>query len=535
MSDTTSSESKQDTSPITTSFSDISDFFDERNSPESKQQREKAAEERKQLADEIMMDVLNKDISELKKDLTISCLRKNINLYKNYAETIKEHPEYQKYLQIYHYKEKDFLIVPTFNKSENQLTIKTVEIRKRDNDLEIVSEPFRIPEHPYTRESNTIPIAIEDNTQQYWYHRISMNKRTWEISDIDPASYRQDEKWIEWLISTIWEKADSKFKDCSEWLQSQVREILSKEDELKQESHNFEQEKNELMQHIMSWNLSWAINSFINIAKSFFKRKEQWRIVDIWKWITYEWDDKDIKYLESAINTVLDPEQRSKLTYLLSKIKDNHMKEWLKEKWIENPSQFDLFLQQLQPGQIMLTNALDLEWQSSSFKYATQAVSWWRWCHALIVSDIIKDNNWIITDAKIIQSTLKWWVHETTLKKYVNENYSSADLLLANVPDEKKDDIIKNAKNKIGQKYDRVSIVTDSVLWYDFDIWLDGKSPLWSTRDNMLWKDKAYCSELVFDAMEKSGLKMPEPHISPSDLLMSDEITPQYTCYCNSF
>ena len=79
MSDSTSPETKPDNSSI------ISDFLDERNSPESKQQREKAAEERKQLADEIMMDVLNKDISKLKKDLTISCLRKNLILYKNYA------------------------------------------------------------------------------------------------------------------------------------------------------------------------------------------------------------------------------------------------------------------------------------------------------------------------------------------------------------------------------------------------------------------------------------------------------------------
>ena len=529
MSDSTSPETKTDSSSI------ISDFLDERNSPESKQQREKAAEERKQLADEIMMDVLNKDISELKKDLTISCLRKNLILYKNYAETIKEHPEFQKYLQIYHYKEKDFLIVPTFNKNENELTIRTVEIAKKDNELEIISKPFWIPEHPYTKESNVIPIALEDSNEQYGYHRISMNKRTWEISNTDPASYKQDEKWIEWLISTIWEKADSKFDKCSEWLQSQVKEIFSNEDELKQGSHEFEQEKKELAQHIMAWNFSWAINSFINIVKSLFKRKKQWRIIDIWKWITYEWDDRDIKYLESAIDTVLDPEQRSKLTYLLSKIKDNHMEEELKEKWMENPSQFNLFLQQLQPWQIMLTNALDLEWQSSTFKYATQTVSWWRRCHALIISDVIKDNNWIITDAKIIQSTLKWWVHETTLKKYIDENYSSADLLLANVPDEKKDDVIQSAKNKIGEKYDRVSIVTDSILWYDFDMWLDNESLLWSMKDNMLWKDKAYCSELVFDAMKDAGLKMPEPHMSPCDLLMTNEITPQYACYCDKF
>jgi hypothetical protein len=49
-----------------------------------------------------------------------------------------------------------------------------------------------------------------------------------------------------------------------------------------------------------------------------------------------------------------------------------------------------------------------------------------------------------------------------------------------------------------------------------------------------MWNDKAYCSELLFDAMEKSGLKMPEPHMSPGDLLVMDEITPQYACYCEN-
>jgi hypothetical protein len=52
---------------------------------------------------------------------------------------------------------------------------------------------------------------------------------------------------------------------------------------------------------------------------------------------------------------------------------------------------------------------------------------------------------------------------------------------------------------------------------------------------NLLWNNKAYCSELVFDAMKKSGLGLPEPHMSPSDLLTSDEITPQYACYCDKF
>ena len=253
----------------------------------------------------------------------------------------------------------------------------------------------------------------------------------------------------------------------------------------------------------------------------------------------YEWNEWDFEYLQAAIETDLDPEQRSKFTYLISKIKDKRMKNDLSWKWIENPSSFDLLLQQLKPWQIMLTNALDSEWSSSSFKYATQAVSWSRWCHSLIISDVIRNSNWVVTDAKIIQSTLKWWVHETTLKDYVKSSYSAADFLLADLPEWKSDEVINNARNKIWEKYDRISIVTDSILWTDVDRWYSPEDWNWdfidNVRWNILWNNKAYCSELVFDAIEKSGLKMPKPHMSPSDLLMTDEIIPQYACYCDRF
>ncbi len=513
----------------------INNFIKDYNTPEAKKQRE----EKMKLADEIIHTATGREISDLKNDMMFSCLRMNENLYKDYANTIKEHPECKKYFQTYNYKWKDFLIIPVYNTSDNSLRINTVEIGKDGENVKIISDPYWLPDHPYTRENNVISVHLEDKTQKYWYHRVSMNKRTWEISDVEPSEYSMDEKGINWLIGAIWDKAWKKISDCSEWLQSTIREIIWTEDELRQESSWFESQKREIIQNIMTWNFSWAVSNFIDVVRSFFNRKKKWRIIDLWKWLDYEWNEWDFKYLQAAIETDLDPEQRSKFTYLISKIKDKRMKNDLSWKWIENPSPFDLLLQQLKPWQIMLTNALDSEWTSSSFKYATQAVSWSRWCHSLIISDVIKNSNWVVTDAKIIQSTLKWWVHETTLKDYVKSSYSAADFLLADLPEWKSDEVINNARNKIWEKYDRISIVTDSILWMDVDKWYPPEDWNWDFINNViwniLWNSKAYCSELVFDAIEKSGLKMPEPHMSPSDLLMTDEITPQYACYCDNF
>lgn len=512
----------------------ISDFMKNYNTPEVKKKREEAMKS----ADEIIHTTTGREISDLKNDMIFSCLRTDERLYKNYANSIKEHPEYQKYLQIYNYNWKDFLIVPVYDTSDKYLRINTVEIGKDGGNLKIISNPYWIPDHPYTRESNVITVPLEDKTQQYWYHRVSMNKWTWEISDVEPSEYSMDEKWINWLIDVIDEKAWKKFSDCSEWMQNNVRDIISNEGEIKQQSHWFEEQKKELIQNIIQWNFSWAVSSFIGLVKSFFGMKQSWKVTNIWKWLDYVWDETDFEYLESAIDTVLDPEQRSKLTYLLSKIKDKRTKEDLKEKWVENPSQFDLLLQQLQPWQIMLTNGLnESEWKWTMFDSAIQTVSGSRWCHSIIIEDVIKDNNGIIADAKIIQSTFKWWVHETRLKEYAKEKFSSADFLISNLPEDKRDGIIQHAKSRIWEKYDTVSVVTDSIFWMDVDKWY--RSENWdlldTVRSNLLWNNKAYCSELVFDAMKKSGLKLPQPHMSPSDLLMTDELTPQYACYCENF
>ena len=506
------------------------------NTPEAKMRREKEMK----LADDIIHTATGREVSDLKNDMIFSCLRTDEDLYKNYANSIKEHPEYQKYLQIYNYKWKNFLVIPLYDKNDNSLEINTVEIDKDGEKLKIISDPYWLPDHPYTKESNVISVPLEDKTQKYWYHRVSMNKWTWEISDVEPSEYSMDEKWINWLIDVIGDKAWNKFSDCSEWMQRDVRDIISNEGEIKQKSHWFEEQKKELIQNIIQWNFSWAVSSFIELVKSFLGMKQSWKVMNIWKWLNYEWDESDFEYLESAIDTVLDPEQRSKLTYLLSKIKDKRTKEDLKEKWVENPSQFDLLLQQLKPWQIMLTNGLnESEWKWTIFDSAIQTVSGSRWCHSLIIEDVIKDSNWRIIDANIIQSTYKWWVHETKLKDYVQGKFSSADFLVAdlNLSDWGKKDFINHARERIWQKYDKVSIVTDAVFWTDFDKLY--RSENWDLLDtaksNLLWNNKAYCSELIFDAMEKSGLKMPEPHMSPSDLLMTDEVTPQYACYCDKF
>jgi hypothetical protein len=77
----------------------ISDFMRDYNTPEAKKRREEAMK----LADEIIHTATGREVSDLKNDMIFPCLRTDERLYKNYANSIKEHPEYQKYLQIYNY------------------------------------------------------------------------------------------------------------------------------------------------------------------------------------------------------------------------------------------------------------------------------------------------------------------------------------------------------------------------------------------------------------------------------------------------
>jgi hypothetical protein len=59
------------------------------------------------------------------------------------------------------------LIVPVYDTSDNSLRINTVEIGKDGENLKIISKPYWIPDHPYTRESNVITVPLEDKTQDY--------------------------------------------------------------------------------------------------------------------------------------------------------------------------------------------------------------------------------------------------------------------------------------------------------------------------------------------------------------------------------
>lgn len=503
------------------------------NSPEYLEDVKNRNESLKNLADDILSNALGREKLDLLNDVLIACLREHVSLYREYANSIKKNINLKKYFQKYTFKGKDYLIIPSIDEKINKIHIKSFEISKIGDKYSIVWNGFSENMQESVESSmypDLIPVNFPDESVENKFSTRYLNRWSWEIQNVDPLNYRNGVRWIESLMSAIEEKWWSKLSDCSESLNNSVRSIFWNKKELDNQGVWFEQQKVEIVQNVMKWDFVWAVNSFIKIIKWFLNRRKKWRVIWLWKDINYDWDEKDVEYLESAISTVLDSEKRSALTYLLSRIKDKQVKQSLRDKWVENPSQFDLFLQNCKPGQVMLTNALDLDWWSSSFKIATQIASWWRWCHALIVSDIIKDDNWVITDAKIIQSTLKWWVHETTLKDYISKNYSSSDLLLADVSEDKREKLVDSARIRIGQKYDRVSIVTDSVLWMDFDSWES-----WDLRWNLLWKNKSYCSELVFDAIKDTWLSLPEPHISPSDLLLTEDISPQYACYCDKF
>lgn len=282
-------------------------------------------------------------------------------------------------------------------------------------------------------------------------------------------------------------------------------------------------ERKHLLKCLKKIKLIWAIKSAYSILLLFFtKEKSHRRIINIWKNINYKWIDNDSHYFESIIKQTSNSEKKSIVTYLLWKIKDKKMIKKFNQLW-KKPTQFELLLQQCKKWQIMLTNALNPDWSSSFFKELTQAISWSRWCHCLIISDILKDKHWIVKDLKIIQSTLDWWVHEVSFKKYIKENYSKADFLLASFPKDRRKPIILNAKNYIWKKYDRMAILLDIITWWDF---------------KYLWKDlqdinKTYCTGLVFDALEKSKFNIPKYHLTPSDILLIDKITPEYACYCD--
>jgi hypothetical protein len=102
------------------------------NSPEAKKREEEENKEYQKLADSVLVDSLKCEVTDLQNDVLLSCLREKGWLYKEYAETIKEYPEYKKYFQLYNFKGKPFLVVPIFDKQENKFAMKTVEVVQKD-------------------------------------------------------------------------------------------------------------------------------------------------------------------------------------------------------------------------------------------------------------------------------------------------------------------------------------------------------------------------------------------------------------------
>lgn len=339
------------------------------------------------------------------------------------------------------------------------------------------------------------------------------------VYNIDKIKYKDTDEYkiLEKIIkkNKLWE-----FSECSEEVQHAIKIVYDMQESERIYIHK---ERENLLKCLKRLKIIWAIKSAYSILCLFFtKEKKHRRIINIWKNISYKWINKDKEYIENMIKKTLNPERKSIITYLLWKIKDKKIQKRLKKLW-KNPNQFDLLLQQCKKWQIMLTNGLNTDWTSSFFKELTQAVSGARRCHCLIISDVIKDKHWIIKDLNVIQSTLNWWVHEISFRKYIKENYSKCDFLLASFPEDRNNPIILNAKNHIWQKYDRLAMILDIMTWWDL---------------KNLWKDikdinKTYCSALIFDAVEKSNLNVPKSHLTPGDILRIEWLTPEYACYCD--
>lgn len=312
----------------------------------------------------------------------------------------------------------------------------------------------------------------------------------------------------------------------SQEIQNLTQQILrpKTEQNLTKEQKEYSQIKSSLLDSIKKFNITWIIKWVKSLITKFFKSSE--RKINIWKDINYTPNKNDKNYIINAISVTLDPERRSNLTYLLSKIKDEEEKENLKSKWIETPSQFQLFLQNCKPWQMLLTNA-ESTWakRHARFSKATQIVSGARRCHAAVISWIQQDNNGVITDASIIQATWKW-IKEVSLKDYIQKEYKNSDFLVWTFqPPEKWNDVINKCKNYIWWKYSQVNLVADTLL----------NDP--RIHRSLLHKQakKKYCSELVFTWMQEAWLQLPDPHTTPADLLSTHAVTPEYCCYCDNF
>lgn len=310
------------------------------------------------------------------------------------------------------------------------------------------------------------------------------------------------------------------FESQSTEIQNLTQQILRPREELEltKEQKKYSSIKSELIDAIKNKDvlkIAWSVSKLLKEFLWSFSRK-----LNIGKGIDYTPNQKDKNYLINAIAATLDPEKRSYLTYLLWKIKDEENKEKFKEIWINNPSQFQLFLQNCKPWQMILTNGDSTwaKWQSTFLK-ATQIVSWARRCHAAVISSI-KEENWVVVDAMVIQANSKW-INEISLKEYVKEEYKSGDLLLWTFqPPEKWENVIKSCKSYIWWKYSQINLVADTIL-----------DELHISKQ----KRNKYCSELVFTWMQEAWLELPDPHTTPADLLSTNSVAPEYCCYCDNF
>ncbi len=351
-------------------------------------------------------------------------------------------------------------------------------------------------------------------TTKAWIEKYQSKIQTrQEISGIKQEIDKQS--FINYMEEN-WTPLESQSKE----IQNLTQEILRPQGELEltQKQQKYNEIKSELLDGIKNKNAIQIASSVGKLLKEFlgsFKRK-----LNIWNNINYTPNQADKEYLINAIKATLNPEKRSELTYLFWRIKDEENKEKLREKWIENPSQFQLFLQNCKPWQLILING-DSTWakRHERFNAATQIVSWSRWCHAAIISGI-KEENGIIVDATIVQADSKW-IKEASLKEYVNSDYKSGDLLLWTFqPPEKWEDVVHSCKSYIWWKYSQINLVADTIL-----------DELHISKQ----KRNKYCSELVFTWMQETGLDLPDPHTTPADLLSTNAIAPEYCCYCDNF
>ena len=349
---------------------------------------------------------------------------------------------------------------------------------------------------------------IKKSTIDWIYEAYNLNAET----IIDYADFKIIQKFLRKNgLQEVW--------NCSEEMQDALKILCWIENA---ERSFFRKERKRLLDSMRSFRILWGIKSAYSILYLFFtKKKSHKRIINIWENINYDWIDGDISYIKYMLKKIQNPERRSKVAYLLWKIKDKRIKRKF-NKINKLPTQFDLLLQQCKKWQIMLTNWLNLNGSSSIFKDLTQVVSGCRWCHCLIISDVIRDKNWIVSDLMVIQSTLDSWVHEISFKKYIWENYSKSDFLLASFPRRKINPIILNIKNHIWQKYDKISMILDILAWGDVN-------SVKSLHDI----NKTYCAGLIFDAMKKSRCDVPESHLTPSDILLAKELTLEYACFCD--